>query len=186
MIKSETIYYVIESINRKMIGKKIQKESSVTYSYNKMKSKTLDIARSKCSALSSYINSSVFTLEDLKCFIYYYHIFNEVKNFWWEIKFDVKEIKQNEKKFFSTIALKNDKKILLEVNKSTIFNSINDFFTVQETGENYACLLLYNKYISPSIYLRFLDYQSKLSKSNAKQKKLTQVMNVIQGEIQNG
>jgi hypothetical protein len=186
MIKSQKVYYIIESLVLKFEGKKVPKESSITYKFNRLNNKTLEIARSRCSTLASYINSSVFTIQDLKCYIYYYHLFNDVKNFWWECKFNLEDIKQNEKKFFSKIALKNDKKILLEVNKSTTFDNINDYFITQETGENLACVLLYNKYISPSIYLRFLDQERKLSKANEKQKKLTQVMHVIQGEMQNG
>lgn len=185
-MKSVQVYQIIEEIRLKLEFKKVPKSSSLSYKYNKLASKEMEIVRQKCSNIASSINSNLYTIEQVKHFLYYRYIYDEVKNFWWTIKFDTKEIEKIQKQFFSKISFQNDKKIILEVNKNTKFDNINNYFIVQDNGENYASLLLYNKYISPAFYLKFLDYESKLSKSNTKQNKLSQVMHVIKGEMQNG
>tara|TARA_R110001592_G_scaffold265760_2_gene531342 strand:- start:28 stop:564 length:537 start_codon:yes stop_codon:yes gene_type:complete len=178
MIKAQDVYNVIEGLRLKFTGKKVNLKSM----YFKYQRTNVTI-KSVASNLASRINSSHFTIKDLKSYIYHYHIFED-GNIWFNIK--PNDISESEKQFFSEVSLKNDKKILLEVNKSTKFNNIAEYFQIHENGENYASLLIFNKYISPCFYLKYMDYQKIDKKENKRQNKLTQVMQVIKGEMKNG
>ncbi len=178
MIKSQDVYNVIEGLRLKFAGKKVN-QKSMYFKYQR----SHDTIKSIASNLASRVNSSHFSLDDIKYYSYYYHIFHD-KNIWFNIKHD--DIYGSEVKFFSVISLKNDKKIILEVNKTTKFKNIADYFTINEDGENYASLLIFNKYISPAFYMKYMGYQTQDKKENTRQNKLTQVMQVIKGEITNG
>jgi hypothetical protein len=178
MIRSQDVYGVVEGLRLRFTGKKVNPKS-MYFKFQKTNATIKNIAAN----LASRINSSHFTIQDLKCYIYHYHIYND-GNVWFNIK--PNDVCESEKKFFSKISLKNDKKILLEINKSTKFNNIAKYFEVQENGENYASLLIFNKYISPAFYLKYMGYQKTDKKENKRQNKLTQVMQVIKGEITNG
>lgn len=179
MIKAQKVYRIVESLRLKFDGKKVPAESSFDFKYQRTHATIKNIA----SNLASRLNSNHFTINDLKCYIYYYYIFND-KNVWFNIK--PNDISESEKKFFSKISLKNDKKIILEVNKNTKFKNMAEYFQIRESGENYASLLILNKYISPAFYLKFMDYTKQDKKENTRQNKITQVMQVIKGEITNG
>jgi hypothetical protein len=178
MIKALDVYSTVEYLRLKLTGKKVNKKSM----YFKFQ-KTNATIKSIASNIASRVNSSHYSLRDLECYIYFYYIHND-ENIWFKIKHD--EVNECEKKYFSKISLQNDKKIILEVNKTTKFNNIADYFAINEDGENYASLLIFNKYISPSFYMRYMGYQKTDKKENKRQNKLTQVMQVIKGEITNG
>lgn len=181
MIKAQEVYCVVEVLRLKFAGKKVNPKS-MYFKFQKTNATIQNIA----SNLASRINSSHYTLKDLECYIYHYHIFND-DNVWFKIKHD--DVCDSEKQFFSKVSLENDKKILLEVNKSTKFNNIANYFEVHENGENYATLLIFNKYISPAFYVKYMDYKKTDNKDNTenkRQKKLTHVMQIITKEIKNG
>lgn len=169
---------LIDSIAIKLKGKKPPTANSYRYKYER----TRDYYKQKCGLIASYINSGHYTKDDLEAYIYMYYIDND-KPFWTH-KIDMDIIVNAKMKYFSEDSLNRDKKIIFNINKETKFNSIEEYFKIQESGESYACVLLLSKYISPMFYLKYMGYQNKVlsEKLSEKQKQMNNLMRVIKGE----
>lgn len=172
------VYKVLEEINIKMRGGKLPPNNNYYFKYRKTK----DFIRKKTAEISSFINSSHFSLDDLKCYVYYSYIYDDIRYLWsHNFNFNHKEIENFKLKYFSKLALDRDRKIIININKQLKF-SLEDYFKIRETGECYAAILIRNKYISPMFYIKYMDYASNISESSESQKKLNFVMKVIKGD----
>tara|TARA_R110001592_G_scaffold173053_1_gene411720 strand:+ start:2913 stop:3476 length:564 start_codon:yes stop_codon:yes gene_type:complete len=185
-MKKIEIFKLIDSTILRVNGKKVPTDSSYHYKYER----TRDYYKKKCGVIASYIISHHYTKDDLKAYIYVYYITN-TKTFW-DHKIDIDDIKGAKLKYFSEDSLNRDKKIIFNINKETKFNSIEEYFKIQESGENYACILLLSKYISPMFYLKYMGCLSENTSENTsekqseKQKQMNNLMQVIKGENTDG
>ena len=181
-MKKIEIFKIIDSTMIKLQGKKVPNDSSYIYKYDR----TSDYYKKRCGIIATYISSHHYTKDDFQAYIYMYYL-TETKPFW-SHRINHDEVKGCKLRNFSEDSLNRDKKIIFNINKETKFNSIDEYFKIQESGESYACVLLTSKYISPMFYIRYGDKQNKVlsERLSEKQKQMNNLIKVIKGDTTDG
>ena len=176
------IYEFIENFRLTADGKKAKTKKTIQFlwSTNKVNS----TIKTKIVNIFSFINSSHYTFEDVKARVFLYYIHTEGKNIWyaWDALKDFPNAKEN---YFSKKQISADKVVIIELSKKLKLNSIESFFRIEDGGECYAYVLLKNKYISPIFYMKYMDYITEEQNSSKRQKRVNNMMKIIQG-VKNG
>lgn len=171
MIKGFEVFGFVENFKLMLEDKKPQSNSSFKFRFNK----TNPNIRNRAIDICNEINCSHYSFDDFKYYVFYYHLYND-DNFWF--KYNKKDIGGCKNKFFSKDSLKNDKSILLKLNKDIKF-TIDDYLIIQENGECYLYTLLKGKHITPSLYLNLIKYIKETDNISKEQKKANRVARII-------
>jgi len=172
-----TVYKTIEIFRLKASGKKIPSDSSLSYLWNNRVKQNI---KGKVINMYSFINSSHYNIEDLLARVWLYYIYQD-RNIWYDCE-AFKSIVNAKESYFSKKRLSADKIVIIELSKTTKLKSIEEFFEIGDGGECPAFVLLKQQYISPLFYMRYMGYITNEIKSNKKQKRVNDIMRIIQGD----
>ena len=109
-----------------------------------------------CKKVWNDIENSLYEYDDLKIFFLYNYILDPKSS---SQNVDDKKI-NTVRKALSATRYKNDKTLLLDMNKKIKLKSVEDYFTIRKGGTSYIYDLIEKRYISP---ITFLNLRPKLN-----------------------
>lgn len=117
-----------------------------------------EFVKNNCRNVSNYINSSHYTFEDLKNFLFYTYLFQEKINYN-NLKYD--EIIKI-KKLFTDDQYKKDQDVMLGLSKRLKIKKIDDYFKINDDQKSLMFDLIINKFVSPLFYIKMLQHTPEL------------------------
>ena len=97
------------------------------------------------------LENCVYSYKNLAVYMWYkYGIGNPINVYIMDTR-DIKEVN----KLFTSKQLEKDKEFIKNINKQLKFNSIDEYFTINESGESVIYELIKKNYISPVFFVRY-------------------------------
>jgi len=155
MLKSSSllVFSIYHNVNKVIKRKKYKDTDLFKLVYPKLYESN-SYNKHNCIRIYNDIENNFYTYRDFLITLLYQYIFTNKS-------IQLKNI--NEKLIIKTSLLfgkkelEKNKKIVLSINKNTIFNTLQDYFKINKDKESYVYLLIKNKYISPIFWIKY-DY----------------------------
>ena len=111
------------------------------------------------------IENSLYSLIDLTLFVYYYYYKNKI----FRLQMIDAEYINTVIDYLSDTRYERDKIFIRSINENIKLDSLKDYFTINEKGENLIYELIQKDYVSPITFIKNIELMEDISESKSKE-----------------